>query len=68
MSSGRGTRGQSTVEYAVVLLAFLAMVAALAALWHAGREGRLLRLVVSAASHLLGGGDALGSANDVLLF
>jgi hypothetical protein len=65
---GRGSRGQSTVEYAVVLLAFLAIVVAFAALWHAGRDGLLIRRATQAASHLFGGGDALGSAKDILLF
>ena len=65
--SGWGRRGQSTVEYALVLLAFLAVAVALGALWHAGRDGRLLRIALEAASHLFGG-DALGSDNDILLF
>ncbi len=32
-------------------MAFVAMVAALAALWHVARDGSLLRLATSAASH-----------------
>ena len=43
--------GQSTLEYALLLMAFVAMVAALAALWHVARDGSLLRLATSAASH-----------------
>ena len=42
MRRGRGTSGQSTVEYAVVLFAFLSLVVALGALWRAGRAGKLL--------------------------
>ena len=68
MRRGRGTSGQSTVEYAVVLFAFLSLVVALGALWRAGRDGRLLNLAIEAASHLLGAGDALVHAEDVLLF
>ena len=37
-----GARGQSSVEYLLVVLAFLAMALALAGLWHAGRDGALL--------------------------
>ena len=60
--------GQGTLEYALVLFAFLAVVGALAAMWHVGRDGRLLQLAKKAASHLLGAGNAIGSARDVLLF
>jgi Flp pilus assembly protein TadG len=63
-----GRQGQSSVEYALVLFAFLSVALALALLWHAGRDGNLLRRVVAAASHLWGGGDVLGSTNDILLF
>ena len=65
---GLDERGQSTVEYALVLVAFLSMSAAMACLWHAGREGVLLDLATSAASHLWQGGDVLGSLKDVSLF
>ena len=64
----RDCNGQSSVEYALVMIAFVSMLAALACLWHAGRDGRLLRRAVEAASHQLGGGDALGEARDVALF
>ena len=60
--------GQSSVEYALVMIAFLSTVAALACLWHAGRDGQLLRRAIEAASHQLGGGDALGEARDIALF
>lgn len=68
MRRGRGTSGQSTVEYAVVLFAFLSLVVALGALWRASRDGKLLTLAIEAASHLLESGDALVHAEDVLLF
>lgn len=61
-------RGQSTVEYLLVLLAFLSMVIAIAGVWKAGRDGLLLRSAVAASSHQMGGGDALGSAQDLALF
>lgn len=66
--AGRSRRGQSTVEYALVLLAFLSMCTALAALWHVARDGRLLDLAVGASSHQLGGDDPLGAARDIVLF
>ncbi|MEE1044536.1 MAG: hypothetical protein U0L51_03495 [Olegusella sp.] len=52
----------------MVLFVFLSLVVALGALWHAGRDGRLLNLAIDAASHVLGAGDALVHAEDVLLF
>ena len=64
----RAERGQSTVEYALVIVAFLSMAIALAAVWHAGRSGGLLDQAVDASSHQLGGGDALGSWRDISLF
>lgn len=60
-------RGQSSLEYLLVLLAFAAMAAALAALWHAGRDGALVRLATEAASHGAGQG-GLGMLRDVLAF
>ena len=64
---GRGTRGQSTVEYAAVLVAFLSMVLALGAIWQGARGGPLLGSAIGASSHQLGG-DALGFLRDVALF
>ncbi len=55
--------GQASVEYALVLVASLAMLAALAALWHKGGEGTLVDGAISAASHLVE-----GTLQDVLLF
>ncbi|HIZ46568.1 MAG TPA: hypothetical protein IAA19_06060 [Candidatus Olsenella pullistercoris] len=49
-------RGQATVEYLVVLGAFLAMLLALGALWRAGSEGDLVQLAADSASHGLGQG------------
>ena len=65
---GRGSRGQSTVEYMLVLIAFLTMVLSLAAVWRAGRDGALLNRAVSASSHQVGGRDPVGSMQDIALF
>lgn len=64
----RWVRGQASVEYALVVLAFLSIVAALAVVWHAGRDGALLKRALDAASHQLGGADVLGGIRDVALF
>lgn len=47
----RDESGQSTVEFAVLLLAFLGMVVTLGLLWRAGREGLLVERSVASASH-----------------
>ena len=60
--------GQSTVEYALVLVAFLSIAIALAGVWRVSRSGRLLDRAVEACSHQIGGGDALGSWRDISLF
>lgn len=76
--SGRGTdaasrvmrerRGQSSVEYAVVLGAFLAVVLALGAFWAMAGDGTLQRLSERAASHALSGEGAVGGMRDIALF
>lgn len=66
-ASPLGCRGQSTVEYAAVLCAFLALAAACAALWHAAADGHLTELAAQAASHGFGQG-TLDVLKDVLLF
>lgn len=65
---GRSVRGQATVEYALVLLAFVSMLASLALLWHQGRDGALLRQATEASSHQLGGGNVRDSFRDLALF
>lgn len=55
---------QGTVEYAIVLLALLAIAVGLAALWHAGERGVFAQLAVDAASHAL---DASGAV-DIALY
>ena len=57
--------GQSTLEYLLLLVAFIAMIGALALLWHAARDGRLLALATGAASHGSGAG-AVSMLKDVL--
>ncbi len=66
--AARGTRGQSTVEYALIVFAFMSMALAMAVVWHAGRDGALLRLAIDASSHNTGGTEALEAINDILLF
>lgn len=60
----RESRAQATLEYALVLFAFLAMVAAIAAMWRAGAEGVFTSLASRAASHALD----LGGAVDISLY
>ena len=64
----RGSSGQSTVEFAIVLFAFLCAFIALAAIWHAASEGPLQDLALGASSHSFGEGGLLGALADVLSF
>lgn len=59
--------GQSTLEYALVLVAFLSMVAALGLAWHAARDGTLVRMATDAATHQASGG-TLAWLQDLLGF
>jgi len=60
--------GQATVEYALVLVAFASMVAAMGVIWHFGRDGELIRLAMRWASHSLGEGLSAGVLQDVCLY
>ena len=60
-------RGQSTVEYALVLGAFLAMAVALAALWRFLGQGTGTDIAARVASHGLGAG-TVAALQDVLLY
>lgn len=60
----RETSAQGTVEYALTMATLLAFSAACAALWRAGQEGVLARLVEAAASHVFAGTGML----DIALF
>lgn len=68
MSDAEGECGQATVEYALVLCAFLATVVALGVMWHAVRDGALLRRCMEALSHRFAASGAIGSAQDVSLY
>lgn len=63
----RGCEGQSTVEYALVLFAFLASVVALAKVVDWASSGGLFSSVTSAGSHSVGEG-LLKALQDVLLY
>ena len=62
----RGCAGQATLEYALVLLAFVALLIAGVALWHAVRDGRFARIGGHASSHSLE--DPLPFAQDLALY
>ena len=63
LAVGRCGRGQSTVEYALVLASLLA----LAAVWRAWADGTLLSTAVDSSSHLLSPG-LEGALQDILLY
>ena len=60
----REERAQGTLEYALTVLALMAVVAGLALLWRAGERSGFVQLVENAASHALDAGGAL----DIALF
>ena len=62
--ASRVQRGQASVEYALLVLAFMSMLLAMAGLWRAGRDGLLLRQATSASSHQVG--SAGGNGEDDL--
>lgn len=69
----RGTRrgdehGQSSVEFAILLAAFAAMLAGLAAVWHFSRDGRLVSIATQAASHSFGDSAPYGAVHDIIAF
>ena len=63
--NSRSVCGQSSVEYALVLLAFLSVVVALCAIWHAASDGTLLKGVRHASSHNLDEGFSIGLMQDL---
>lgn len=65
MRAARGTRGQSTLEYLLIMSAFAALVAALALLWRTAQAGKLQEIAVAAASHSSGEG-VVAALKDVL--
>lgn len=58
----RETRAQSTVEYAIVTAALLAVITGIAVIWRGGEDGVFARLVEDAASHLFSGTGGLDIA------
>lgn len=65
--AGWWERGQATVEYALVLVAFLSIALGLGAVWRAVRDGGLLDGAVGAASHTWSG-SMLGTLRDIALY
>ena len=63
-SERRSQSGQSTLEYALVLMAFVSMVVAMGALWHAAHDGSLLERARRYASHNLEEGVSLELLQD----
>lgn len=60
--------GQSSVEYALVLGAFLALVLALGLVWSVVGQGALQRASERAASHAIEGAGAVDGIRDLVLF
>lgn len=60
--------GQSSVEYALVLGAFLALVLALGLVWSVVGQGWLQRSSERAASHAIEGAGAVDGIRDLVLF
>ena len=61
-------QGQSTLEYALVFCAVLAIVVACGALWRAAQQGSFVEAAVQASSHSFQLGGMLGGIQDVLLY
>lgn len=59
--------GQSTVEFAIVMAAFLSVALGISALWHAIDQGLFVQHALQSASHHLQGVD-LGAWGDVLAY
>lgn len=60
--------GQSSVEYALVLGAFLALVLALGLVWSVVGQGGLQRASERAASHAIEGAGVVDGIRDLVLF
>lgn len=59
--------GQGTVEYAVILFAFLSVVVGLGAMWHAFDSGLLVEHALQSASHHVSSA-APGAFADVFMY
>jgi len=64
----RRVAGQSTLEYALVLFAFLSLVVALGAVWLMAQRGTLLERSKTYASHNLDRGLSIETAQDLLAY
>lgn len=64
----RGQAGQATVEYALLLTAFMAILMSLAAIFHASCDGKFLSHVLTALPFTFGEPGSVGVWQDVLLF
>lgn len=62
-----GCAGQGTVEYAIVLFAFLSLVAGLGAMWHAFDAGLFIEHALQSASHHVASA-APGAFVDVFMY
>lgn len=67
LRSDRGQSGQSTVEFAIVLAAFICVALGFSALWHSFDQGLFVLHALQSASHHLQGVD-LGAWSDVLAY
>lgn len=59
--------GQATLEYSLILLAFLAIIVAFGLLWTAAGSGTLTDQAINAGSHLISGG-ILETVQDIILY
>lgn len=64
----RDEDGQASVEYVLVLLAFMAALLALGAVWGLARSGWFQRAQREAASHSFSVEDPLGGVRDIVLY
>ncbi len=65
MCATRGTHGQSTLEYLLIMSAFAALVVGLAALWRCAQAGKLQEIAIAATSHSAAEG-VVAALKDVL--
>lgn len=65
MRAACGTRGQSTLEYLLIVSAFAALVVGLAALWRTAQAGKLQEIAIAATSHSAAEG-VVAALKDVL--
>ncbi|MBR3326425.1 MAG: hypothetical protein IKG22_03780 [Atopobiaceae bacterium] len=68
MRGGRAHAGQSTVEYALVLLAFIGIVGALGMVWAFARGGGLVGTTRGATSHSFDGGVSIDLLQDLTCY